>query len=119
MISSKNRNYMRATLYVLMTALILSIAGINKAQAFQKKSTDTVSTSDVQFTAIPTTADSIAARKKAARGSGREVQTGCFNLKYCRAREGKGFVGNIFNRTCVGFCGFSDALHLSRCCHSR
>ena len=67
MISSKNRSYMRATLYVLMTALILSIAGINKAQAIQAKKGDTVSTSDVQFTDIPTAADSIAARKKAAQ----------------------------------------------------
>jgi len=67
MISSKNRSYKRATLYVLITALILSIAGINKAQAIQAKKGDTVSTSDVQFTDIPTAADSIAARKKAAQ----------------------------------------------------
>ncbi|HEY4195210.1 MAG TPA: cytochrome c biogenesis protein CcdA [Mucilaginibacter sp.] len=39
---------------------------MSRAQAVQKKSADTVSTSDVQFTDIPTAADSIAIRKKAA-----------------------------------------------------
>jgi thiol:disulfide interchange protein len=56
---------MKAAFYVFITAIIFSFAGINKAQAIQKKSADTVSTSDVQFTDIPTAADSLAAKKKA------------------------------------------------------
>lgn len=56
---------MKAAFYVFITAIIFSFAGINKAQAIQKKSADTVSTSDVQFTPIPTAADSLAAKKKA------------------------------------------------------
>jgi len=62
--SSKQRNYLKAALYLLMAVLVFSIANINKAQAVQKKSADTVSTSDVQFTSIPTAADSMAAAKK-------------------------------------------------------
>ena len=54
---------MRAVLYLLMATLVFSIAGINQAKAVQKKSADTVSTSDVQFTDIPTAADSLKARK--------------------------------------------------------
>ncbi|WP_426669750.1 protein-disulfide reductase DsbD family protein [Mucilaginibacter sp. McL0603] len=50
----------------LVAILFLSFAGINKAQAFQKKSADTVSTSDVQFTDIKTAADSAAEKNKAA-----------------------------------------------------
>jgi thiol:disulfide interchange protein DsbD len=50
----------------LVAILFLSFTGINKAQAFQKKSADTVSTSDVQFTDIKTAADSAAERSKAA-----------------------------------------------------
>jgi thiol:disulfide interchange protein len=56
---------MKAAFYVFITAIIFSFAGINRAQAIQKKSADTVSTSDVQFTDIPTAADSLAAKKKA------------------------------------------------------
>ena len=69
MTSSPKRNYIKAALYLFMAVLMLSVAGINKAQAFQKKSTDTVSTGDVKFTDIPTSADSIAARKKAAQAA--------------------------------------------------
>jgi thiol:disulfide interchange protein len=67
MTSSTTRNYMKAVLYVGIAVLVFSFAGINQAHAVQKKSTDTVSTSDVQFTDIPTSADSIAIRKKAAQ----------------------------------------------------
>jgi thiol:disulfide interchange protein DsbD len=56
---------MKAAFYVFITAIIFSFAGINKAQATQTKSADTVSTNDVQFTPIPTAADSLAAKKKA------------------------------------------------------
>jgi thiol:disulfide interchange protein DsbD len=58
---------MKAILCTLIAVIVFAFAGINHAQAFQKKSTDTVSTSDVQFTDIPTAADSLAARKKAAQ----------------------------------------------------
>src|SRR5260370_21907888 len=68
------RNCMKAIFYILIATVIFSFTGINKAQAFQKKSTDTVSTSDVQFTNIPTAADSITARKKAAQEAA-EVKT--------------------------------------------
>jgi thiol:disulfide interchange protein len=54
---------MKCLLCALITVMVFSFAGINSAQAIQKKATDTVSTSDVQFTDIPTAADSIAARK--------------------------------------------------------
>jgi thiol:disulfide interchange protein DsbD len=56
---------MKAIICTLIAVIVFAFAGINHAQAFQKKSTDTVSTSDVQFTDIPTAADSLAARKKA------------------------------------------------------
>jgi thiol:disulfide interchange protein DsbD len=51
-------------LYLLLAIITFWIAGITPAKAWQKKPADTVSTSDVQFTAIPTAADSVAARKK-------------------------------------------------------
>jgi len=44
--------------------MILLATGTNTASAFQKKPADTVSTGDLQFTSIPTAADSMAARKK-------------------------------------------------------
>jgi thiol:disulfide interchange protein len=62
----KKRNYLKALLYSLLAVIVFSITGISQAKAIQKKSADTVSTSDVQFTSIPTAADSIAIRKKAA-----------------------------------------------------
>jgi len=55
---------MKAALYLIITVVLFSIAGVNKAQAFQKKPADTVAASD-GFTEIPTAADSMAARKKA------------------------------------------------------
>ena len=69
MTSSTPRNCMKAILCTLIAVIVFAFAGINHAQAFQKKSTDTVSTSDVQFTDIPTAADSLAARKKAQQGA--------------------------------------------------
>ncbi|MGZ3819376.1 MAG: protein-disulfide reductase DsbD family protein [Mucilaginibacter sp.] len=57
---------MKAVLYLLTTIILFSFAGINQAQAAQKKTADTISTSDVQFTDIPTAADSLAAKKKSA-----------------------------------------------------
>jgi thiol:disulfide interchange protein len=67
MTSSTPRNYMKTIWYALIAVILFSFAGINHAQAIQKKSADTVSTNDVQFTDIPTAADSLAARKKAAK----------------------------------------------------
>jgi thiol:disulfide interchange protein DsbD len=56
---------MRSVLYTLITLMVFSFAGISRANAFQDKKADTVSSSGVQFTDIPTAADSLAARKKA------------------------------------------------------
>src|ERR1700761_3249814 len=66
MTSSISKSCMKTIWCALVAILFLSFTGINKAQAFQKKSTDTVSTSDVQFTDIKTAADSAAERNKAA-----------------------------------------------------
>jgi thiol:disulfide interchange protein len=66
MTSSTTRNYMKAV-HACIAVIVLSFASVNQAHAIQKKSTDTVSTSDVQFTDIPTSADSIAIRKKVAQ----------------------------------------------------
>jgi len=49
--------------FILLFLIASLFAGLAPAKAFQKKA-DTVSTSDVQFTSIPTAADSLAARKK-------------------------------------------------------
>ncbi len=57
----KNRN-LKPGLYLFLIALIF-VSGVSAARAFQKKQ-DTVSSADVQFTSIPTAADSLAARKK-------------------------------------------------------
>jgi thiol:disulfide interchange protein len=65
MTQSKSPNILRLALYTLITLIIFSFAGVNKASAFQKKAADTVSSTGVQFTDIPTAADSLAARKKA------------------------------------------------------
>src|SRR5665213_1324121 len=64
MTSLTSRNCMKGLLYACITAIVFSFAGINQAHAIQKKSADTVSTSDVQFTDIPTAADSAAARAR-------------------------------------------------------
>jgi len=55
---------MRSVLYLLLATLVFSIAGISQVKAVQKKSADTVSTSDLQFKDIPTAADSLKARKE-------------------------------------------------------
>ncbi len=54
---------MRLIICTLTVLLISSVVGSYKSYAFQKKA-DTVSTSDVQFTDIPTAADSLAVIKK-------------------------------------------------------
>jgi thiol:disulfide interchange protein len=58
----------KSGLFLLLTVIAFLIAGLNPAKALQNKKADTaVSTSDVQFTDIPTAADSVAAfRKKQA-----------------------------------------------------
>src|SRR5258708_46304 len=58
---------MKTAFCALVATIVLSFASINHAHAFQKKQADTVSTGDVQFTDIPTAADSIANRKKAVQ----------------------------------------------------
>lgn len=58
-----NRKYLRATCFLLVLFATL-ISGTKAANAFQGKKADTVSSSDVQFTNIPTAADSIAIRKQ-------------------------------------------------------
>jgi thiol:disulfide interchange protein len=56
----------RTWLFILFAVAAFLTATPNPAKAVQKKGTDTVSTSGVQFTNIPTAADSIAIRKKHA-----------------------------------------------------
>ncbi|SHN30910.1 protein-disulfide reductase DsbD family protein [Mucilaginibacter sp. OK098] len=52
-------------LFLLFTVVAFFIAGLNPVKALQNKKADTaVSTGDVQFTDIPTAADSLAAAKK-------------------------------------------------------
>src|SRR3569833_1181816 len=66
---SKTGPGLRIALYALIAVIVLSFAGIEQANAVQKNSADAISSSDVQFTTIPTAADSITARKKAAHDS--------------------------------------------------
>ena len=66
MTSPISKSRIKTIWLALFTAIVLSFTDTNQAHAFQKKQADTVSTSDVQFTDIPTAADSIAMRKKAA-----------------------------------------------------
>ncbi|MDB4918456.1 thioredoxin family protein [Mucilaginibacter sp.] len=55
----------KSGLFLLFTVIAIFIAGLNPVKALQNKKADTaVSTSDVQFTDIPTAADSAAAAKK-------------------------------------------------------
>lgn len=63
---SIQKSCMKTIWLAFFTLILVTLTGIDHAQAFQKKQPDTVSTSDVQFTNIPTAADSIAARKKVA-----------------------------------------------------
>ena len=58
--------YLRTALVVLTALIIFCAAGTRPVYAIQKSKVDTVSTSDIQFTDIPTAADSVAIRKKAA-----------------------------------------------------
>ncbi|WP_428328057.1 protein-disulfide reductase DsbD family protein [Mucilaginibacter sp.] len=63
--SFNNRGYTKAGLFFLLAFFTFLLIGVNPAKAFQGKKADTtVSASDVQFTDIPTAADSIAAAKK-------------------------------------------------------
>jgi len=66
MTSSISKSCVKTIWLALVTVIILSFSATNQAHAFQKKQADTVSTSDVQFTDIPTAADNAAVRKKVA-----------------------------------------------------
>ena len=61
--SIKSGNFFKTGTILFFLTLIF-LVGVAPAKAFQKKA-DTVSTSDIQFTSIPTKADKIAAAKKA------------------------------------------------------
>ncbi len=58
------RRFLPGKVILLLALTLFLLAGAMPANALQSKAADTVSTSDVQFTSIPTAADSIAARKK-------------------------------------------------------
>ena len=61
----KGRNAIKTGLFLLIAVVALFALGTKPVKAFQKKKADTsVSAADVQFTDIPTAADSIAAAKK-------------------------------------------------------
>src|ERR1700758_3446221 len=60
--SPSPRSFFKSGTILLFLALTF-VAGISPASAFQKKA-DTVSSADVQFTSIPTRADTIAAAKR-------------------------------------------------------
>jgi thiol:disulfide interchange protein len=62
--SFKRRNYSKMRIFLPLLIIVLLFTGTIPARAAQHKAADTVSTSDVQFTAIPTAADSLAAFKK-------------------------------------------------------
>jgi thiol:disulfide interchange protein len=63
--SLKSRGFSGTGLLLLLTLIAFLIAGPKPAMAYQGKKADTtVSANDVQFTDIPTAADSIAAAKK-------------------------------------------------------
>ena len=66
MTSSISKSYIKTIWLALVAVIVISFSATTQAHAFQKKQADTISTSDVQFTNIPTAADSIAIRKKAA-----------------------------------------------------
>ena len=50
--------------YLSLSVIFFLLAGFNPAKAAQAKKADTIATSDIQFTNIPSAADSIAIRKK-------------------------------------------------------
>jgi thiol:disulfide interchange protein len=62
--SFSSRGYSKAGLFFLLTVFAFLIGGFNPVKALQSKGADTISTAGVEFTSIPTAADSIAARKK-------------------------------------------------------
>lgn len=64
MIVSAKRSYIQSAIRLLTVLGIFWLAGLTPASASQTQSADTVSTADVTFTDIPTSADSIAARKQ-------------------------------------------------------
>jgi len=57
---------LRTALVLITVLVVFCTTGVTSALAIQKNTADTVSTSGIQFTDIPTAADSIAIRKKAA-----------------------------------------------------
>ncbi len=69
MAPSQSQNFVRTTLFAFVSIIVFSFVGVSTSAAVQKKATDTVSTSDVQFTTIQTAADSFVAKKKAAQDS--------------------------------------------------
>jgi len=60
----KKRSLPKIGLWLLLIIAVFCVTGISPAKAYQKKAADTVSSSGVVFTTIPTAADSLAARKK-------------------------------------------------------
>jgi len=64
MIAFVKLNRTRFLLILFLSVIAFFMAGLSPAMATQKKAADSVSTSDVQFTSIPTAADSLTARKK-------------------------------------------------------
>ncbi|MEO6632329.1 MAG: cytochrome c biogenesis protein CcdA, partial [Mucilaginibacter sp.] len=59
-----NRYSFKRYLILFLAIAAFAVTGISPAKAFQNKKADTVSTADVQFTDIPTAADSLKAFKK-------------------------------------------------------
>ncbi|HEY4324485.1 MAG TPA: cytochrome c biogenesis protein CcdA [Mucilaginibacter sp.] len=62
--SLSKRTSLKHKIVLLIAVITFGLAGVNPAKSFQKKAADTVSTSGVQFTSIPTAADSIAMRRQ-------------------------------------------------------
>ena len=60
---TKPYKYRPGIIIFLLVSLFLTV-GVKPARGYQKSKTDTVSTNDVQFTDIPSAADSAAAQKK-------------------------------------------------------
>jgi thiol:disulfide interchange protein DsbD len=57
-------SFAKLGLVTLLTACVFLLNALHPVYAFQAKKADTVSSSDVQFTTIPTAADSLAAKKE-------------------------------------------------------
>jgi len=62
--SFSNRGSFRTGLFLVLTIIAICLVGLSPVKAVQKNAADTVSTSGVEFTTIPTAADSLAAFKK-------------------------------------------------------